>query len=256
VRLLKAVASGVLILAVGSVWGWGSLVATYASPASQPRGLGFIEWLNTKYIIVCTNTPDYGWRVLASDGSVAGSFPLRSTATYGAAAGRLTVFGYIWVAQRSPAEVDVFRAGSWNYYDSYGPRCNSPYGLAFHDTGFYLCYLYVTDDAQKRLYQLDAFTGYLYNYHPLSFTPGGLAYDENLNNLWVADRDGKCIRQVTTRGKNVASFPFRGAQPGGVAFDGTYVWVGDVGANRLHVYEVERVGVGPASLGRVKALFR
>jgi len=62
---------------------------------------------------------------------------------------------------------------------------------------------------------------------------------------------------VTLNGSVVASFPAPSGSCRAVGFDGEYLWTAD--RNRpqyIYKVDVEVVGVAPASLGKVKALFR
>jgi hypothetical protein len=75
--------------------------------------------------------------------------------------------------------------------------------------------------------------------------------------LWVSDEwTGGAIYQVTTSGSVVRSI-FRPSQrPYGVAWDGRYVWYTDVLINWIYAMTVAVTSAEPASLGRVKAVFR
>lgn len=74
--------------------------------------------------------------------------------------------------------------------------------------------------------------------------------------LWYYGGEG-LVYGVTLNGSVVASFSTPGGSCAGTAFDGEYLWTIDRN-NPQFVYKVDIdvVGVAPASLGRVKALFR
>jgi hypothetical protein len=68
---------------------------------------------------------------------------------------------------------------------------------------------------------------------------------------------GDLVYGVALNGSVAASFPAPGGSCDGTAFDGEYLWTIDRN-NPQYVYKVDIdvVGVAPASLGRVKAIFR
>ena len=85
---------------------------------------------------------------------------------------------------------------------------------------------------------------------------GGLYYE--LPYLWFADcaNPTGSIYQVTTAGSIITTVTVPGARPFGVAREGPYIWYSDF--TRRYVYKVtySPTAVAPASLGKVKAVFR
>jgi hypothetical protein len=75
--------------------------------------------------------------------------------------------------------------------------------------------------------------------------------------LWYYGGDG-LVYGVTLNGSVAASFPAPGGSCDGAAFDGEYLWTLGGTSYPQYVYKVDIgvVGVAPASVGRVKALFR
>jgi hypothetical protein len=74
--------------------------------------------------------------------------------------------------------------------------------------------------------------------------------------LWSGGPN-KFMYNITTNGSVVASFPVPGdGNASGAAFDGQYLWL--INPTNKYVYQVDIdvVGVGPASIGKVKALYR
>ena len=75
--------------------------------------------------------------------------------------------------------------------------------------------------------------------------------------LWYYGGGG-FVYGVTLNGSVTASFPAPGGRCNSAAFDGEYLWT--LGANSYPQYvykvDIDVVGVAPASLGRVKALYR
>jgi len=76
--------------------------------------------------------------------------------------------------------------------------------------------------------------------------------------LWLAQSSsaGGLIYQMTTTGSVVYSIFLQGRQPTGVAWDGKHVWFADGGNDWVYQMRWSGIDVAPASVGRVKALFR
>ena len=84
--------------------------------------------------------------------------------------------------------------------------------------------------------------------------PGGLhGINWYASNLWIADWSKGKIYQTTEAGRIIESITPVG-RPYGVTWDGSYLWYT---ANR-YVYQahISPTSIAPASLGRVKALYR
>jgi hypothetical protein len=127
-------------------------------------------------------------------------------------------------------------------------------GAAYGNTNGYL---YTTRTSTSRLYVRNPLTGSIYNSYNLSFTPADVGFD-NRGYLWCAAPQQSRIYQLSPTGSVVNSFLVVPGTPYGCDFDGTTVWVGTVGTQHM-VYRYE-VGLGgavePASIGRVKAIYR
>jgi DNA-binding beta-propeller fold protein YncE len=241
------------LCSAAAAWGWGSLVNSYPAPGQSPNGLAY---LSATYICCSTNTPDKVWRIYRTNGSVVASYPTTFLEPAGVAYGVIGSTGYVWVAD--PSADYIYRMG-WNsgsIYASFPSPGEIPIGLAYAtEGGNYI--LYHTDYFNKRLYRLQATTGSIYASYLLPYTPRDLG--RGAGYLWIADTTNHVIRAATTAGSTVASFLSQQGPPAGVCYDpaGEHVWVSvGVAVNRLFVYEIEGIGVAPASIGRVKALFR
>jgi len=108
-------------------------------------------------------------------------------------------------------------------------------------------------------------TGSIYSSYALNFTSNDLAYDPTGRGyLWIASGRDRAVYKCTLTGSPLASFktPFPEPHwPQGCGFDGEYVWVGDgdptKGWNIVAQFDVRsEPAVAPASLGRIKALYR
>jgi hypothetical protein len=74
--------------------------------------------------------------------------------------------------------------------------------------------------------------------------------------LWVGG-PGNHMYNVTTNGSVVASFPVpAGGKAAGTTFDGQYLWLINDTNKWVYQVDVDVIGVDPASMGKVKALYR
>jgi hypothetical protein len=121
--------------------------------------------------------------------------------------------------------------------------------------------MYYTEWEDKALYLLHPMSGSIYSSYTLTFRPLDVAYDEG-GYVWIATADRDLVYKCTLTGSSLASFSLASyGHPRGCGFDGEYVWVG-TNDYENGVYLILRVNVQehpsaePASLGKVKALFR
>jgi len=161
--------------------------------------------------------------------------------------------GYIWVNTYSPYSVVLLTtAGSVSRSFS-GPAAG--YGLTSNGP-----YLWYSSATARRIYQMTTTGSLVRSFSPPGSFAGGIDYANGY--LWFADwpSSGGRLYYMTTTGSVIDSFPTPGAQrPAGCTWDGTYVW--------YHHYTMAQTGwcfrakvifsgVAPASLGKVKALFK
>jgi len=236
-------------------WAWGSLVASYASPATDPKGLGYLAVTGGSYITL-TAANGYVYRLYRSNGSVQGSYATTGGITYGCDSGAMGGFGYTWVVKQTPNYIRRYGFMGGSLYSSFAAPTGSPAGVAYRNAGG-TPYLYITDANSNLFYIVNAGTGSVYSYYAMSgFSPRDLAYDAGRNCLWVADFTHTDVRRVSLTGSTLGSFDC-GGYPHGLAYDGVYVWVSFITpTNRINVYEVGNTPVETASFGRLKALFR
>jgi len=255
---MRSVLSAVVAvtLAAGAAQGWGSLVASYASPGSSPYGAGFINYGGVNYITLTTQSPNRVWRLYESTGSVYSSFAPPAVIINGCDSGVLGGTPTTWLVSMSPNYIYRCAYDTGSIYNTYSSPATYPFGLAYGEVGG-TPYLFHSD-LNYSLYRLNPTTGSVYASMFVNFQPRDLAYGGGY--LWFAS-DGYLIRRTNTLGSTTASFSVAsgGAQPVAVAYDpvGPYIWVGfDTPANRLNVYEINAVDILPASLGKVKAIYR
>lgn len=197
----------------------GSLLGTFRMDPYQPYGMAY----DGRYIY-STNaaTTRYVYKVDPATGSTVTSFRYPSGATRGA-------------------------------------------GLAYDGSS-----LYFADYSASRIWRLTTTGSVLATLPTVVTKPWGLAYDDKTPGgpfLWLADHPfgsgpQSKIYKLTTAGSIIdsANWPMTGVGACGLAFDGTYLW----GVNNvypqpnlaLRMLFVSDIGVSPASIGRIKAIYR
>ena len=86
--------------------------------------------------------------------------------------------------------------------------------------------------------------------------PGGLFWEAPT--LWFAEGANPTgsIYHLTTTGSIIESITVPGARPYGVAREGPFIWYTDFTTGYVYQITYTQTGVEPASLGRVKAVYR
>jgi sugar lactone lactonase YvrE len=127
-------------------------------------------------------------------------------------------------------------------------------GLAFRSATT----MYHTDFDNRTLYALHPGTGSIAASYSLKFGPGDLDFDGR-GYLWIADGYNGLVRQCDLTGSTLASFSVASyGFASGLAYYNKQVWVGiNAPLHSILKFEVDPAyAVAPASIGRVKALFR
>jgi len=201
-------------------------------------------------------------------------------ADYGASAStiyRLSTVGSIYAqwSKNIPYMMGLAWDGNYLWADSLTQRyvyklnpvncsvLSSFYGPSAHMMGMGCGgeYLYINDWQDRRVAKVtfDGMLVQLINVQPPN--PSGVAIQGNY--LWYTTRDfftpsnALCVKALLSNGSTVASFQCPDSQATDLAFDGVYLWVS--GYTNKQIYQVD-LGLGnavtPASLGKVKVLFR
>jgi DNA-binding beta-propeller fold protein YncE len=159
-----------------------------------------------------------------------------------------------WVAD---CQADlIYQVGylSGSVVNSFPAPGSRPMGLAFRSATT----MYHTDNDNRMLYVLHPLSGSVYSSYRFNFRPCDLGYDGR-GYLWVADGLNRLVRQCDLTGSTLASFSVASyGLPSGLAYYNKQVWVGiNAPLHSILKFEVDpEYAVAPASIGRVKALFR
>jgi sugar lactone lactonase YvrE len=234
--------------------GFGSVVSSFKAPSNWTFGLSYRPG-NLYISAYCGRVV---WRTTTT-GSVISYHPLGGIRNYGVTVGTIKGSTYYWVVDRGTNRVNRYVDNSSSLVGSFPVPGPMPWGLAFIDGD----HMYHTNTDPSLLYVLHPITGSVYSSYPLTFYAGDLAYDK-AGYLWIAcpHVNYKMVCKCTLSGSVLASFSMMSyGYPHGCAFDGEYVWVGtsDLGNGIytiLRVNVLEHPSALPASIGKVKALFR
>lgn len=256
-----------LALALGATAAFpylGQVVGSFKAPILGCGGLAISkEYL---YVLQCP-WPHYLHRCHPITGSVFSSYRLPDTVDYywGLAYGP---GGYLWVAEPQRHNVYLFNAtygfryGSWSTGDhgaaGLTPRCTG-------DGGAGTDAIIVTDWYPSLAFVHKKITGSVITSFPIAYpSENDCAYDWRNRVVWLGDEDSPyVVYGYRPDGSILASFDipsppgYWGA--GGLAYRGEYLWLSCSTEKIDTIYRIHcpaRIGVEPASVGKVKALFR
>ena len=222
----------------------GSVVASFRSPhaAGTPRGMAHATQHGRLYHV--SNTSDI---IYATDtaGSVIKSFACPGD-TWGVEGGQ----HYFWTCTRSATGV-IYRINTSGSIEASFPAPANATGITRDET-----HLWVSSGTSDYVYRITTTGSLVASFAAPAGESAGLDWDGTY--LWLADgaTAGSAIYRLTTAGSVVWSFEVPFGRAAGVAWDGTHIWYCS-STTPKYVYRVTAggIGVGPASFGRIKALF-
>jgi hypothetical protein len=250
----KALITTVALLgAAGAAFGWGKLVSSFRCPAGHINPVG-VSCYGSNRVWISTADPDRIFECTPS-GSVVRSFAGRTDGTGGLAVGNMSGTVFFWEVSDGTDRIYRRRATSGSTVRSWSTPRNLPVGAGFRQAGS-AYYIYHTDWS-GRLYRMSAAYGQLQTSYSLSYHPGDCAYGAGY--LWITDPDGYAVWKCREDGVKYDVFStVVWGRPYGIGYSAGYVWVG-IGnpVNRiLRFTATSGTDVAPASLGKVKAVFR
>jgi len=234
----------------------GQVITSYTSPASTyTRGLAMAAGV---LYVVDSNSPGIVYRTNPSTGSVSGWFTLPFN---GSPSGLAYTSGgnYLWVGVPSNDFVYRCNASTGSVYGSWSAG-HDPSGLAplgTGDGGAGATQLFTSDNAPPRFYRHYISDGSIVSSITISPSDYDCAYDWRNNLLWIGA--GDYIRGYTMSGTVTGSFATpEAADPRGLAYYGSYLYVGCSNNGRIYVVHCPQdfVGIAAASMGRIKSFYR
>jgi hypothetical protein len=222
-----------------------TIVSSWPSPAQRPYGAAYD---GTYVWISCDETNNESmFRCTPETGSVVSSFKVSTTGLFGCCYDG----SYLWYdALNASLEYNMYKVtDTGSVLSSWPSPVSRTVGCAWDGTYFWLSSYFGSLGWATT-------TGSLLGSFGTSWRPTGVMYDEYY--LWTAEYNQPTVYRITTSGSVVSSFDFPAGQPWGLGYDGEYMWLTSI-AGQGYVYKVDFGGypaVAPASLGRVRALFR
>ena len=118
------------------------------------------------------------------------------------------------------------------------------------------CLWYATLSTTPYLYRLTVNGSVMSSFQLPGRSPGGLFWEAST--LWYADaaNPSGSIYHLTTTGSVLDSITVPNTRPAGITWQGPYLWYTDYNNHYVYQARYSPVGVTPASLGRVKAMYR
>ncbi len=240
----------------------GQVVGSFTGPAWVCGGLAISR--NHIYVLE-SNWPHDVYRCNPTTGSVVSSFRLPDITDnyWGLAYGSE---GYLWAADppnRCVYRVDAVSGSRYGSWSTGGHGCTGLAPRCTGDGGLGTTRIFVTDFF---VFVHHKVTGSLIRSFPVTYpSQNDCAYDWRNNALWLGqDITPFTVYAYRPSGYVLASFAL--AKPGywgagGLTYSGEYLWVACSyrGGGKDPVYRIHcpaRIGVAPASVGKVKALFR
>jgi len=251
----------------------GSVVGTYPA-GTNPDALAFD---GTSIWVANNMNPGYATKLLASDGSIQGSFFLGPADDF--PTGILFDGTYIWTANSGTSSTtklasDGSIVGSY-YADS------SPFGIVFDGTNIWITNgpsivtklqdsngsivgtyavgpyprgiafdgtnIWAASSYDNNVTKFLASNGSVVGTYPVGISPWGVVFDGT--NIWVSNYYGNNVTELlASHGSMVATYPV-GSNPAGMVFDGSNIWVANAGSNnvtRIGVYPCPAVVFSPA----------
>jgi hypothetical protein len=237
----------------------GDVVASFAAPYPAPIALAHANDATQMWLFCNKNTS--GWRIFRvhhATGSIYSSF----VSPCGQYTRGLTYEdpGYLWVGEFNARCAYRCRSASGSVLYSWAAN-HGVSGLALKaggDGGVNHDGLFVnavgTTTWRHRTTDGSIISSF-------SYTPaldGDLAWDWRNELAWGGNASDNYVYGCTTAGTVAASFASPATNPQGMCYYGEYLWIG-VNSSPYYIYQVHcpnNVAVGPASLGRVKAVFK
>ena len=258
-----------LALAAGAVFArLGDVVASFPAPANNPIALAFRGMTSPYYIYVYCHTSPYRiYKLDAVNGSVYSSFispqgPYTRGLTYSyGGGGGLPTGNYLWMGNYSTDRIYRCNPENGSVYASVPANHDVSGGLAvtaFGNGGYQPTFMLSSDTSPRYVFRQSLTSGSVYS----SFAPAQALYDlawEWPNLLMWGGNTGNRVYAYTTTGRFIESFAMPVNNVIGFTYRSQYLYLGTTtGSHRIWVIHCpnNRSAVHPASLGRVKALFR
>ncbi len=232
----------------------GDVVGTIPIPGGAQAGLG----ASANYLYITNYSQSRIYFVNQTTGSVMGSFAnAGGSNTRGLAC---VSGGYLWQNKAYTAPFLSYQTNdaTGSVYASFPIPSSVTHGidpLCTGDGGAGTSYLLLSDYSAKRIYYMTT-AGSIASSFLVTPILYEIAYDWRNELIWGGMNSNVCYA-VSTTGSSVASFTAPTSNIYGMAYYGQYLFVGGTSGNiyRIHCPSGFNA-IAPASLGRIKALYR
>ena len=248
-------------LAAGSGYAYlGQVIASFPTPWTYPIALACGNDASQMWVF-CNWNPFQIWRINAETGSVYGSFTKSSTRGLAYSSGGAPGGNYLWIGNVVTDKLYMCNPTTGSHYRTWALVDDAVRGLAPQatgDGGYNPQAIIVTDGDPPYTYYYDPTTGSVIRSHANPHAALDVAWDWRNRLIWGGYGPPHIVYGWNTSGSLVATFAAPSAYPFAMTYRGQYLWVGCT-IPVHHIYKVHCpvfVGVSPASLGRVKALFK
>lgn len=240
-------AAGAALAALGDV------VGSFPNPGGNCGGLG----RSNTYLYTTDYSPGTIYRVHPTTGSVYNSFAAAGGSNTRGLAYQFG--GYLWQnkAYSSPYRIYRTNEGTGSIYNYYSLPSGVTHGsapLATGDGGSGTTRIILSDYSARRIYYMTT-TGSIARSHAVNQALYEIAYDWRNQLIW-GGMNTTTVYGFTTNGSLVASFSKPTGNVYGITYHGQYLWVGGTSG---YIYRqhcpILNVGVKPASMGKIKAMF-
>ncbi len=231
----------------------GDVVNSFPAPGSSSCAVA----RSTNYLYVFSASTGYIYRMNPASGSVYNSYSaVNGTSMRGLA---YVATGYLYQAKsNTPPYIYRTNEANGSIYSSFSSPGIQNRGLAplcTGDGGTGTTALLSPNYSSRVLYHLNITNGSVISTYQLSNSMYDPGYDHRNQLIW-GGMNGTAIYGFATTGSLVASFTSPGGSPYGMAYYGEYLYVATLSGWVYQVHCPASSTVAPASLGRVKALFR
>lgn len=222
--------------------GSGSVVASFRSPCTVVYGLDYEDG----YLYHAAGSQAYRIYKTTTTGSVVKTIYSRVPA-FGVEYIATHAGSYFWVCNVEKKGYRLTTSGS--VVSSFtGP--GEGVGITFDESDVW----YSHGPRVEGIYRLTTRGSVISSFYARGVVPEGIEWDGS--HLWVADSNSRAIWRLTVMGSVVEYIPRPGRHVKGVTWDGKYIWYSDNLDKWVYCMTVGTSGYGPASLGKVKAVYR
>ena len=231
----------------------GDVVGSFPNPGGSCGGLG----RSNAYLYTTDYSPGTIYRVHPTTGSVYNSFAAAGGSNTRGLAYQFG--GYLWQNKAYSSPYTIYRTneGTGSRYNSYALPSGVTHGsapLATGDGGSGTTRIILSDYSARRIYYMTT-TGSIASSHAVNQALYEIAYDWRNELIW-GGMNTTTVYGFTTNGSLVASFSKPTGNVYGITYHGQYLWVGGTSG---YIYRqhcpILNVGVKPASMGKIKAMF-